>query len=189
MDPKRLHGILTFLQASEQLKDTLRSGFTSAGAAESTAEHTWRLCLMVMLFENELPEIDFTRLLKLCIIHDLGEAISGDTPAIYQTADDNKDERERQDLETLCAPLEADLKDELMALWDEYTAASTPEAILAKGFDKLETILQHVVGKNPPDFDYEFNIGYGASHTARHPLLRQIRELVDAATRSCMSQD
>lgn len=187
MDAKRLHGILTFLQAAEQLKDTLRSGFTSSGAPESTAEHTWRLCLMVMLFEKELPDIDFTRLLKLCIIHDLGEAISGDVPAIYQTADDNKDERERRDMKTLCAPLEADLRDELMALWEEYTAATTPEAVLAKGFDKLETIMQHVVGKNPPDFDYEFNIGYGAAQTARHPLLQQIRELVDAATRSCMS--
>lgn len=187
MDAKRLHGILTFLQAAEQLKDTLRSGFTSSGASESTAEHTWRLCLMVMLFEKEMPEINFTRLLKLCIIHDLGEAISGDIPAIYQTADDNKDERERRDMKTLCAPLEADLRDELMALWEEYTAATTPEAVLAKGFDKLETIMQHVIGKNPPDFDYEFNISYGAAHTERHPLLQQIRELVDAATRSCMS--
>ncbi|MEP0519773.1 MAG: HD domain-containing protein [Hyphomicrobiales bacterium] len=187
MNPIRLHGILAFLQASEKLKDTLRSGFTSSGASESTAEHTWRLCLMVMLFEKELPDIDFTRLLKLCIIHDLGEAISGDIPAIYQTVDDNKDERERRDLEILCAPLEGDLKDELMALWDEYTAANTPEAVLAKGFDKLETILQHVIGKNPPDFDYEFNIRYGVAHTERHPLLQQIRELVDAATRSCMS--
>lgn len=186
MDPTRLHGILAFLQASEQLKDTLRNGFTSAGASESTAEHTWRLCLMVMLFENELSDIDFTKLLKLCIVHDLGEAISGDTPAIFQTVDDNKDERERRDLETLCEPLSPGLKNDIMALWDEYTKASTPEAILAKGFDKLETILQHVVGKNPSDFDYEFNLSYGATHTARHPLLQQIRELVDAATRSCM---
>lgn len=189
MEAKRLNGILTFLQAAEQLKDTLRSGFTSAGASESTAEHTWRLCLMVMLFEKELPEINFTKLLKLCVVHDLGEAISGDTPAIYQTTDDNKDERERHDLETLCAPLSEDLKRDMMSLWDEYTAASTPEAILAKGFDKLETMLQHAIGKNPPDFDYEFNLSYGAKHTSRHPLLQQIRDLVDAATLGRMTED
>lgn len=189
MNPARLHGILTFLQAAEQLKDTLRSGFTSSGASESTAEHTWRLCLMVMMFEKELPEIDFTKLLKLCVVHDLGEAISGDTPAIYQTMDDNKDERERLDLETLCASLSEDLKRDLISLWDEYTAAETPEAILAKGFDKLETMLQHAVGKNPSDFDYEFNLSYGAKHTARHPLLQQIRELVDAATKGRMTEN
>lgn len=182
MDPKRLQGILAFLQAAEQLKDTLRSGFTSAGASESTAEHTWRLCLMVMLFEKELPEINFTKLLKLCVVHDLGEAISGDTPAIYQTADDNKDERERRDLETLCEPLSPDLKCDMLSLWDEYTGASRPEAILAKGFDKLETIMQHNIGENPVDFDYEFNLSYGASHTGKHPLLEQIRALVDEAT-------
>ncbi|WP_127599466.1 HD domain-containing protein [Nitratireductor alexandrii] len=182
-DTERLAGIIAFVQAAERLKDTLRSGVTSKGRAESTAEHSWRLCLLALLFERELAGRDLLRLLKLCIVHDLGEAISGDVPAIHQAGDDGRAERERADLETLCAPLPDDLRAEMLALWDEYNAALTPEAVLAKGFDKLETMLQHVIGRNAPDFDYAFNLDYGVAQTSRDPLLSRLRALVDAETR------
>lgn len=178
----RFLGIIDFLQAAERLKNTLRSGATSQGRAESTAEHSWRLSLMVMMFDRELGDCDRLKLLKLCIVHDLGEAISGDVPAIHQQGDDGRHERERSDLVRLCAPLPEDLRQEIVDLWDEYNAAASPEAILAKGFDKLETMLQHVIGRNAPDFDYGFNLGYGLKQTDRHPLIKQLRALVDEAT-------
>lgn len=140
-DAARLEAILAFLQAAERLKDTLRSGITSQGRTESTAEHSWRLCLMAMMFDRELGEVDRLKLLKLCIVHDLGEAISGDVPATRQVAGDGRAAQERADLVTLCAPLPGDLRDEIVALWDEYSSAASAEAILAKGFDKLETML------------------------------------------------
>ncbi|WP_447756823.1 HD domain-containing protein [Sphingopyxis fribergensis] len=181
-DHARLEAILAFVQSAEKLKDTLRSGITAQGRAESSAEHSWRLCLMAMLFDRELRGYDCLKLLKLCIVHDLGEAISGDVPATLQVEGDGRAEQERADLVILCAPLPPDLREELVALWDEYSAAASPEAVLAKGFDKLETMLQHLVGQNPPDFDYRFNLGYGAKHTARHPLLKRLRRLVDRET-------
>jgi putative hydrolases of HD superfamily len=184
----RLAGIVTFLQSAEKLKDTLRSGRTSGGRPESTAEHSWRLCLMVLMFEKELASCDMLKLFKLCIVHDLGEAISGDVPATDQSPDDGKAVRERADMETLAASLPADLRRDIMALWDEYDGAETPEAILAKGFDKLETMLQHAIGQNRADFDYAFNLGYGVAQTARHPLTRQIRALVDVVTRDRMAR-
>jgi putative hydrolase of HD superfamily len=183
IDPKRLEGIIAFLQAAEKLKDTLRSGITAQGRTESTAEHSWRLCLMAMLFDRELGEYDRLKLLKLCIVHDLGEAISGDVPATQQVAGDGRAQQERADLIKLCAPLPSDLGEEIVALWDEYSAAVSTEAIFAKGFDKLETMLQHLIGKNAPGFDYRFNLDYGAKHTARHPLLKALRGLVDRETR------
>jgi len=67
----RLSQFLDFLRAAEQRKSTLRSGYTAQGRPESTAEHTWRLCLMVMIFEDAYPGIDHHRLLKLCVSHDL----------------------------------------------------------------------------------------------------------------------
>lgn len=186
--PSRLAAILAFVQAAEKLKDTLRSGITSGGRAESTAEHSWRLCLMAMLFDRELAGYDRLKLLKLCIVHDLGEAISGDVPATCQQPDDGRAARERADLATLCSPLPGDLAAEIMELWDEYSAAATPEAEMVKGFDKLETMLQHLLGRNAPDFDYGFNLSYGAQHTQRHPLLAQMRGLVDAATRERIAE-
>lgn len=62
-------------------------------------------------------------------------------------------------------------------------AASSPEAIIAKGLDKLETILQHNQGENPVDFDYAFNLGYGQRQTSAHPLLAEIRTLLDDETK------
>lgn len=181
-DLRRIGSILEFTQAAEQLKDTLRSGVTARGRPESTAEHTWRVCLMVMLFERDLPELDHLRLLKLCLVHDLGEAISGDVPATQQHGDPERARRERADLVALCAPLPLDLREEVIALWDEYSAGASPEAAAAKGFDKLETMLQHLIGLNAADFDYEFNLTYGKAYTDRHPLLAAIRSIVDEQT-------
>ncbi|MEJ5021576.1 HD domain-containing protein [Ochrobactrum vermis] len=183
IDPERLSGIIQFIQNAERLKSTLRSGHTSQGRPESTVEHSWRLCLLATLFDRELGDCDRLKLIKMCIVHDLGEAISGDVPAIHQSADDGRAEREKADLMTLCAPLPDDLRTEIAELWADYSEGRSMEAIFAKGFDKLETMMQHNIGLNPPDFDYAFNLDYGVKQTERHPLLRQFREIVDTETR------
>jgi putative hydrolase of HD superfamily len=171
---------LAVLRAAEALKDTCRNSWTSRGRRESTAEHTWRLCLMAVLIADEIEGIDLARLLQLLVIHDLGEAVSGDVPAPLQSA--GKTAAERDDLRSLIAPLPAPVRDRLLALWDEYNAVATPEARLAKGLDRLETVLQHVQGLNPPGFDYAFNLGYGRNHTDAHPLVAALRAPVDAET-------
>ncbi len=183
MHDREVHGLLEFLRAAEGLKTTKRSGYTSAGEQESVAEHTWRLCLMALVLHPWFPEIDFARLAKICIIHDLGEVIRGDIPAPEQarlpaakTAD------ERRDLLRLLEPLPAGLRDEIAGFWDEYEAARTPEARLAKALDKLETILQHTQGDNPPDFDYRFNLGYGREYTSAPELIATLRAILDEDT-------
>ncbi|HEU4456608.1 MAG TPA: HD domain-containing protein [Longimicrobium sp.] len=182
MDGAEIAGVLDFLRAAEQLKTTYRSGWTSAGRSESVAEHTWRLCLMSLLFADSFPNVDFARLVKICIIHDLGEAIGGDIPAIHQVPGESKAEKEREDLLQLLRPVPERLRAEITALWDEYEAAASPEAKLAKALDKLETIMQHNQGRNPPDFDYRFNLDYGKRHTAGHPLIETVRALLDRDT-------
>jgi putative hydrolase of HD superfamily len=182
MRADELEGILTFLRAAERLKMVTRSGWTSAGEPESVAEQTWRLCLMAMLLYGRAPGIDLARLLKMCLIHDLGEAMSGDVPAPAQTAGGHKAGRERADLLELTASLPPALREEIVELWDEYEAAGSPEAKLAKGLDKLETILQHTQGKNPPDFDYAFNLGYGQRYTDADPVLTALRARLDEET-------
>ena len=152
-----------------------------AGRQESTAEHSWRLCLIALALEDELPGIDTGRLLRLLVVHDLGEAVSGDIPAPLQTG--SKDDEERADLATLAAPLPAPARDRILALWDEYAAAETPEARLAKGLDRVETLLHHVEGGNPPGFDYAFNLDYGRDRTDAHPLTAALRAEIDRETR------
>ncbi|AWB21668.1 HD domain-containing protein [Methylobacterium currus] len=186
MTPDDLAGTLDFLQRAEALKSTLRSGYAASGRQESTAEHTWRLCLMVMVLADGVEGIDALKLFKMCLVHDLGEAVGGDIPATDPRAAD-KTAQERRDLQALTAPLPPTRRDEILSLWEEYEAGTSPEAILAKGFDKLETILQHNQGRNPPGFDYAFNLVYGAKHTARHPLTAAIRAVLDEGTRARMA--
>jgi putative hydrolase of HD superfamily len=183
MDPARIEGILTFIGEAERLKNVLRSAWTTTGRQESTTDHSWRLCLLAMMLERDLGDVDFSRVLKMAIVHDLGEALGGDVPAPLASAAPDKHARERADLLTLTAALPDDLRDELLELWDEYGAAETPEARLVKGLDKLETIIQHNQGENPPWLDYDFNIDYGERYTRDHALLGAIREQVDVDTR------
>ena len=171
---------LAFFRSAEALKDTFRNSWTSSGRRESTAEHCWRLCLMAVTLEDEVPGIDLRRLLELLVLHDLGEAVRGDIPAPLQGPD--KTAEEREDFARLLAPLPEKAAARLLARWDEYNAVATPEARLAKGLDRLETVLQHVQGANPAGFDYAFNLGYGRAHTDAHPLVAALREPVDAET-------
>ena len=73
-------------------------------------------------------------------------------------------------------------RERLLALWDEYEAAATPEARAVKALDKMETILQHSQGDNPPDFDYGFNLTYGRDYAQHDEVPRALRTLVDEAT-------
>jgi putative hydrolases of HD superfamily len=188
MHPDELPGVLAFLRAAERLKSTTRTGYTSTGQQESVAEHTWRLCLMALVLRQSFTEIDFAKLVKICIIHDLGEAVHGDVSAPEQArraaagVAAGKAEQERRDLLELLMPLPTAVRDEITALWDEYEAAQSLEAKLAKGLDKLETIMQHNQGLNPADFDYRFNLGYGRQHTADIPIVAQLRAMLDEET-------
>jgi putative hydrolases of HD superfamily len=177
-----LAGILEFLRAAEKLKDTTRTSWTSSGTRETVAAHTWRLSLMSLLFEKFFPDIDIAKLIKICIIHDLGEALGGDISAVEQQHRPAKAAQERADLLKLLTPLPTYLREEITALWDEYEAATSREAKIAKALDKLETIMQHNQGQNPPDFDYRFNLDYGKQYTVGDPLIEAVREVLDRET-------
>jgi len=177
-------GRLRFLQKAEALKNVLRSGHSSQGRPESTAEHSWRLCLMALVFEDRFDGLDMKKVLSLCVIHDLAEAVVGDVPAILQGDDDGKEEAERRGLAQLVASLDPMLAARFTALWEEYVAAATLEARAVKAMDKCETIMQHNQDLNPPDFDYGFNLAYGRRHTDAVPALAGLRSALDEATQA-----
>jgi len=185
-----LHGILEFIRAAEALKHTTRIAWTSTGQQESVASHTWRLCLLAMVVAPRFPGVDVGKLLRICIVHDLGEAINGDISAKLQADLPDKSVQERRDLLQLTTPLPSSVRDEIVALWDEYEQAASLEARIAKGLDKLETILQHNQGAMPDDFDFRFNLEYGAKYTNDDPVLRTIRAVLDDETeRRAKAQD
>ncbi|MCR8930982.1 MULTISPECIES: HD domain-containing protein [unclassified Pseudomonas] len=188
MDLEKISGRLEFLREAERLKDVLRSAHTSSGRPESTAEHSWRLCLMAMVFADELPGLDLLKMLKMCVIHDLGEALNGDIPAVDQAALPDKGAQERNDLLLLMHSLDEPLRNEILALWDDYENAASAEAKAVKALDKLETLLQHTQGLNPADFDYRFNLTYGQKHTSTAPVFAALRTLIDRDTEGRISE-
>ena len=177
-----LAGVLTFLEQAERLKSTRRSGWTTTGEPESVAAHTWRLCLMAMVLGDRFPEVNMDRVIRMLVIHDLGEAIHGDIPAPEQQGPGVKSAEERRDLLQLLGPLPRAEQEKILQLWDEYEACESLEAKLAKGLDKLETIMQHNQGQNPADFDYAFNLEYGRRFTSGDPRLAALRALLDRET-------
>lgn len=186
---QELHDRLEFLRQAEQLKDTVRSGFTTGGRTESVADHSWRLTLLVITFADLLPGIDLLKLLKICILHDLGEAVDGDIPAPSQAGMESKSDKERGDFQSLLQTLPEQIRSEFLSLWDDYEYVRTQEAAVAKALDKIETLLQHNQGSNPPEFDYAFNLDYGRKYTDAIPLMAQIRRIIDTDTSRLAGDD
>ncbi|MBX3735772.1 MAG: HD domain-containing protein [Candidatus Didemnitutus sp.] len=189
MQTADIHSLLAFLRRAERLKTVTRTSWTSEGKQESTAEHTWRLCLFALSVKPWFPELDFERVLAIALVHDLGEAVSGDISAVLQVGAPPKHEQERRDLIQLLGDAPDSVRTNLLALFDEYNSAATPEAKFVKAVDKLETILQHNQGRNPATFDYAFNLPYGQQYTAGHPVIVKLREILDAETQARAAGD
>lgn len=134
--------LLDFLKIAKQLKCNTRHSYTSSGRLESVAEHSWRLALMAMLVGDEFPELDLDKVIKMCLIHDMGEAITGDIPAFEKTDKDRKVENKK--VEQLTDILPEPVRAEWKALFEEMEAMETQEARIYKSLDKLEALMQHI---------------------------------------------
>jgi len=139
--------IIEFLQLAEKLKCTLRHGWTSTGRQESVADHCWRLALMVMLCNPYLDQkINIERALKMALVHDIAESITGDIPYFEapegSKAKEKKKKEERKAMTKIRELLPSNLKEEIYGLWEEYEAGETYEAKVVKALDKLEAQLQ-----------------------------------------------
>lgn len=184
---KNLNQYIEFIQEAELLKGVLRSATHSSGRQESTAEHSWRLALFAGIMLEEYPELDSSKVLIMCLIHDLGEIYDGDIPAVQFPNSAFKLETEKKAVEKIFSILPAKLKTKYMDIWLEYANASSDEALLVKALDKAETIIQHNQGRNPDDFDYEFNLEYGKEYFENDELLLELRKKLDSDTRGKIS--
>ena len=84
--------LMEALHTVEKLKRTMRHCYTSDDRKESVAEHCWRVALMAYWMEDEFPEVDINKVIKMCLIHDLGECFTGDIPCFKKTEADEETE-------------------------------------------------------------------------------------------------
>lgn len=176
--------VLEILHVAERLKCNTRHCDTSTGRQESVAEHSWRLCLFAMLLEQEpaFRSLDTDRVLRMCLIHDLGEAFTGDIPAFSKSAQDEG--REQALYEDWIAQFPPANRAQFQALLAEMTALATPEAKLYKALDKLEAVIQH----NEASLDswlpleYDLQRTYGQESVQFSPYLRALKAEIDRWT-------
>ena len=142
-----LKQIFDFLEIANNLKKTYR--FSSSKPKdllkESSADHSWRLSLMSFFISDELKlDINKEKALKIAIIHDLVEAITGDIDfRLIIEGKVTKNDKKKEELKAIkkikeCLPDK--LGNEVHDLFMEYEAASSPEARFIKALDKLETM-------------------------------------------------
>ena len=174
--------LIPALHLAERLKDTTRHCRTSKGRPESVAEHSWRLALLAYWLKDDFPEADMDRVIRMCLIHDLGEAFTGDIPSFRKTAEDEAVEEAR--LRAWVASLPEPFRAEMDALYREMAERVTTEARIFKALDNLEAVIQH----NESDLstweeqEFSLNLTYGADKAAFSPVLRALRDAVRTET-------
>lgn len=135
--------MLRFFSRTGRLKAERRKGWVQklrVKDAESVADHSFRVALMSMVY-SDLKGLDTARVMKIALLHDLPEALVGDSMP-GELPRRSKLVKERAALARLLKDFSSQLRSEYKNLWEEYVRGSTPEADLVKQVDKLELILQ-----------------------------------------------
>ncbi|MCI8951384.1 MAG: HD domain-containing protein [Lachnospiraceae bacterium] len=140
---ERLKKQLDFALEIDKEKNIFRQTHLSGhGRNENDAEHAWHMAIMAYLLrEYSNEEIDISKVMLMCLIHDIVEIEAGDTYAY--DAENLKSQKAREDAakEKLYSILPKDQKDEFIALFDEFEEYQTPEARFAHAMDNLQPLL------------------------------------------------
>ena len=181
--------LLNFLHRLECLKTNGRHSTTVGGITETVAAHSWRLSVLALLVAPEFPEIDGNKLIRMCLIHDFGEAITGDIPSFLKTKDHEKTEDNA--VQTLLGTLPEPQRGQLSALFSEMDALESQEARIYKALDKLEAVIQH----NESDIstwlslEYDLQQTYAVENASEFPYLKQLRALMLEDTLQKIAKD
>lgn len=179
MRPEELIG---FLGVLEKLKSNTRHAWTEQGTHETVAAHSWRLATMALLIRDEMPEIDFDRVIAMCLAHDFGEAVTGDIPSFEKS--DADEETETAAIDAMLQTLPDPPRGRMRALFAQMQALQTPEARVYKALDKLEAILQHNESQLDTwlPLEYELQKTYGWEEVEPFPYLKALRAQLLADT-------
>jgi len=186
MEPRML---LSALRVAEKLKDTTRHCYTSGGKHESVAEHSWRMALMAYFLKDEFPSVDIDKVILMCVIHDLGEAFTGDIPTFDKTTADEYTEDAL--LASWVSTLPQPFATEMQALYAEMLERKTEEAKLYKVIDGLEALIQHNESDLSTWTEHEkvFNLTYADDRVTYSPYLSTLRDEIRKDTIELLKQN
>ncbi|MEO5958420.1 MAG: HD domain-containing protein [Opitutaceae bacterium] len=140
----RLVRQIEFIAECDKLKEVFRQTVnTQSRRPENDAEHSWHLCLCVIVLAEHANavQLDVLRVLKMLIVHDLVEIDAGDTFAYNTAAMAGQHARESIAASRIFGLLPAEQGTQFRALWDEFEAQETPEAKFAAAVDRFQPVL------------------------------------------------
>ena len=173
MDARKL---LDILLVAERLKDTTRHCYTAKGRHESVAEHSWMMTLMAFFMRDEFKDVDMDKVIRMCIIHDLGECFTGDIPAFDKNEEHEKLEEEL--LHKWVDSLPENYAKEMRELYKEMAERETMEAKVYKAIDNLEAVVQHNISDISTWIprEFELNLTYGEDKVGFSEYLKTLRQ-------------
>lgn len=137
---------LTFLKEIDRLKTVTRqSPLLDRSRKENSAEHSWHLAMYAWLpQEYASGTVDISRVMRMLLLHDIVEVDVGDTPIHGAGSAGEQAQREAAAAARLFGLLPQDQGDELLALWEEFEAATTDDAKFAKALDRFQPLLVNI---------------------------------------------
>ena len=140
---ERLKKQLDFALEIDKEKNILRQTHLSGhGRNENDAEHAWHMAIMAYLLREYSNEpVDITRVMLMCLIHDVVEIDAGDTYAYDEEGKKTQKTREEAAKERIYSLLPEDQKEELAAIFDEFEESKTPESKFAHAMDNLQPLM------------------------------------------------
>jgi putative hydrolase of HD superfamily len=176
--------LIEFIKRAEKLKTELRHSWLSdKNRQESVAEHSWMLALIAMtIFDSIGIKLNQLRVMKMVVMHDLAEAITGDIPTFEVSLRQNKYQDEKAAIIKITTSLPKRVANEYLALWQEMEDKQTPEAMLAQCLDKIEVLIQHIISDIDTWDDGDY--GLGPYHKDElfdfNPYMRAFKDQVNA---------
>ena len=146
----RIAGQMAFLGEADRLKSVLRATTLADGSRrENSGEHSWHLALYAMVLADQAgPGVSIDRVVRMLILHDLVEIDVGDVPIHSENGMAHGSAEviaaERRAADRIFGLLPEDLGAEFRALWEEFEAAETPDAVLAKSLDRVQPVMQNI---------------------------------------------
>ena len=160
----RLDAQFAFLNEADRLKSVLRATTLVDGSRrENSAEHSWHLALYAMvLADQSAPDVNSGRVLRMLILHDLVEIDVGDVP-IHSAGGMAHDSEATKAAEAEAAIrifglLPPDIGAEFHALWQEFEAAESPDAIFAKSLDRVQPVMANLMSGGGTWTEYEVTL-------------------------------
>lgn len=147
----RLEAQFAFLNEADRLKSVLRATTLVDGSrVENSGEHSWHLALYALVLADQAaPGVDINRVIRMLLIHDLVEIDVGDVPIhsanglAHGSAETMAAEQRAAD--RIFGLLPEDLCKDLRALWEEFEAAQTRDAVFAKSLDRVQPVMANLM--------------------------------------------